>query len=153
MSGRRWLVVAAIVMNVAFLTEADAQRTPTKGTPRVADKEVPRFVLAGRIDINRAAPGLTNLDMLDRVQCRILPGQFVPVSEDAKGVYYQAANGVQRLGSTTTTPGGLYVSKTRAERIYAYLGDARAQNADLLVDIQPIATNDLRKLQVGRPAR
>jgi hypothetical protein len=132
---------------------AGTPRTPVKGTPRIADREVPRFVLLERIDINRNAPGLTNRDMLDRVQCRILPGQFVPVSEDAKGVYFQAANGVQGLGSTTSVPGGLYASKTRAERVYAYIGDARQESAELLVDAQPIAMSDVRKLQIGRVGR
>ena len=152
----RLLLVLAIITSM-FLASAAAlagpQRTPVKGTPRIAGKEVPRFVLVGNIDVNRNAPGLTKLDMLDRVQCRILPGQFVPVSEDAKGVYYQAANGVQGLGSTSSIPGGLYASKTRAERVCAYIGDARQEGAELLVDTQAIATSDLRKLQVGRPAR
>ena len=128
-------------------------RTPVKGTPLIVGQEVPRFVLTGRIDINREAPGLSNVDVMDRVQCRLLPGQFVPVSEDGKGVYYQGANGVQRLGSTSAEPGGLYVSKTRAERVCAYIGDARAIGAELIVDVQSIATNDLRKLKIARPAR
>ena len=153
MSSRALLVLATLLFNAAISLEAVAQRTPVKGTPRIADKEVPRFVLTDRIDVIRNAPGLTNRDMMDRVQCRILPGQLVPVSEDAKGVYYQAASGVQPLGATSSQPGGLYASKTRAERVCAYIGDARQSGAELLVDTQPIAMNDLRKLQVGRAAR
>jgi hypothetical protein len=146
----RPLLLLAILLFAFQQAHAGTPRTPLKGTPRIADREVPRFVLLERIDINRTAPGLTKLDMLDRVQCRILPGQFVPVSEDAKGVYFQAANGVQGLGSTTSVPGGLYASKTRAERVYAYIGDARRESAELLVDTQPLAMSDVRKLQIGR---
>ena len=149
---RSLLMSLASCVLATLAAEAGTGRTPVKGTPVIVGQEVPRFILAGHIDINREAPGLTNRDVMDRVQCRVLPGQFVPVSEDAKGVYYQAANGVQRLGSRSAEPGGLYVSKTRAQRICAYIGDARDGSAQLTLDTQSIATNDLRKLKIGRPA-
>ena len=145
-------VIAALLLAGLVGAAAGSSRTPVKGTPLIVGQEVPRFILAGRIDIDREAPGLSNRDVMDRVQCRVLPGQFVPVSEDAKGVYYQAANGVQRRGATSAEPGGLYVSKTRAHWVCAYIGDARAPGAALMVDTQSIATNDLRKLKIGRPA-
>lgn len=145
-------IVSACLVVAAAEIAAGPARMPLKGTPLIAGKEVPRFVLVAPIDIRHSAPGLTKLDLLDRVQGRVRPGQFIPVSEDAKGIYYQAANGIQPLGSTSARPGGLYVSKTRAERVFAYMGDARVEGAALIVDIQSIATGELRKLKVGRPA-
>lgn len=144
--------IAALLLASLVDAAAGPGRIPVKGTPLILGQEVPRFILTGRIDIDREAPGLSNRDVMDRVQCRVLPGQLVPVSEDAKGVYYQGASGVQRLGATSAEPGGLYVSKTRAQRVCAYIGDARAPGAELMVDTQSIATNDLRKLKTGRPA-
>ena len=150
----RLLLIALLICAVIGFSNAHAGpgRTPLKGTPLIAGKEVPRFILVAPIDIRHNAPGLTKLDLLDRVQGRVRPGQFVPVSEDAKGIYYQAANGIQPIGSTSAAPGGLYVSKTRAESVFAYLGDARVGGAALTVDIQSIAAGELRKLKIARPA-
>ena len=143
----RFFVVALLV--AAVTAEAAPSRTPVKGAPVILGREIPRFVLLQPIRINPAAPGLTKLDLLDRLIGQMLAGQFVPVSEDAKGVYYQAARGFQTAGHTSSMPAGLYVSKNRGDTIIAYTGDARDQAAELLMDSQRLPTGDLVKLKIG----
>jgi hypothetical protein len=89
---------------------------------------------------------------MDRLMGRLLPGQFVPVSEDANGVYYQAARGFQTVGHTNSQPGGLYVSKTRAQTIFAYVGEARELGAELQLDSQRLSGADMAKLKIGTVA-
>ena len=143
----RFFVVALSLS--AVTAEAGPNRTPVKGTPVILGREIPRFVTVQPICINRFAPGLTNADMLDRLVGQMLAGQFVPVSEDPQGVYYQAARGFQTEGSTSSIPAGLYVSKTRAGAITVYTGEARDQAAELLMDVQRLGQGDLAKLKIG----
>ena len=140
--------VVALWLTVALCAAAPS-RTAVKEAPVIFGREIPRFVLLQPIRINRSAPGLTNADLMDRLIGQMLPGQFVPVSEDAKGVYYQAARGFQREGHTSSVPAGLYVSKTRADTIQAYTGDARDLGAPLTIDVQRLTQSDLSKLKIG----
>ena len=140
-----------MLLALAAVAEAAPDRTPVKGTPVILGREIPRFVSVQPIRINRFAPGLDNTDMLERLMGQMLAGQFVPVSEDDKGVYYQAARGFQTEGRSSSIPAGLYVSKTRAGTITAYTGEARDQTAALLLDVQQLGHGDLVKLKIGAP--
>lgn len=55
----------------------------------------------------------------------IEPGIFVPVSQDDKGIYYQAVNGYRTIRGNARIAGGLYVSKARSGAIWAYGGVAK----------------------------
>ena len=143
----RFVVVALLL--AAAAAEAAPSRTLLKGTPVILGREIPRFVSLEPIRINRAAPGLTDRDMMDRLVGQMLAGQFVPVSEDSNGVYYQAARGFQTPGQTSSIPAGLCVSKTQPGTITAYTGDARDQTAALLMDVQRLSRSDLAKLKIG----
>ena len=59
-------------------------------------------------------------------------GQFVPVSEDRDGVFFQATNGLSQPQSVTAKPvfrpGGLYIKKTEPDGMYWYFGDARGKS-------------------------
>jgi hypothetical protein len=147
---------------VAFLlmfrrVEAGPSRTAVRSAPTILGREIPRFVLAQPIRILRGAAGVTNGDMLSRPAGQMLPGQLVPVSEDAEGVYFQAARGFQSEGMTISQPGGLYVSKTRPETMFAYRGEARELREELVVHSQRLAGGDMAKLKIGtvepKPAR
>ena len=144
----RWFAVAALIVFPPKLN-AQSPRTAVTGAPMILGREIPRFVLMEPIRINRAVPGLTNRDRMDRLIGQLLPGQFVPVSEDAAGVYYQAARGFQSEGQTSSRPAGLYVSKTRAHIMFPYSGEARDLNAALLVDPQRLAPAEMAKLKIG----
>lgn len=56
---------------------------------------------------------------------RVTPGTFIPVTEDAEGIYYEALNGFLRLRGNDSIGGGLYVSKSRPGLIWVYTGDAQ----------------------------
>lgn len=79
-----------------------------------------------------------------------MPGQFVPVSEDSAGFYYQAVNGIQRVGETTASPGGLHVSKSKEGMIFVYAGDARQPQKPLFRDTYGLSKVEMAKLKVGR---
>ncbi len=143
----------ALVLCLILAAQAGPARTPVQATPNILGREIPRFILLEPLRINRQAPGLTNRDMMDRMEGQMLPGQFVPVMEDTKGFYYQSARGFQSVGHTSSQPAGLYVSKTRAQTIVAYTGDARVPGAELNMDIQRLSGADMAKLKVGTVAR
>lgn len=149
---RLWLI-ASVLLVTSLVAAAGPNRTLVTGAPKIGDREIPRLILMQSVRINRFAPGLTNADMAERLMGQMLAGQLVPVSEDAKGVYYQSTRGFQREGATSSVPAGLYVSKTRANVIYVYTGEARDLAEGLTMDVQPLSTADMAKLKIGAPLR
>ena len=143
------LAVFAVLL-ASVVAQSAQDRTAVKGTPVVLGREIPRFVLLEPIRINRALAALTNADRMDRLIGQILPGQLVPVSEDADLVYFQATRGFQREGHTASQPGGLCVSKTRANTIFVYAGEARDLSETLEVERQRLPGADLAKLKIGQ---
>ena len=141
------LAAAVAVLLIPALVTAGPTRTPI-----IDGREVGRLILLEPVKINRFAPGLTNRDMMDRLMGLMLAGMCVPVSEDASGIYFQSARGFQQEGATSSVPAGLCVSKTRAQTIYVYTGEARDLSAELLMDVQALSRADLAKLKVGAPA-
>ncbi|HSH39610.1 MAG TPA: hypothetical protein VK993_12575 [Chthoniobacterales bacterium] len=151
------MIQASCTLALAILaasTEAGPQRTAVAVTPQIGERWVPRFVLMERVKVDRSGPGMRYNDLADLIVCELLPGQFVPVSQDADGVYYQASNGIRRLvRPNSVVHGGLYVNKTRPEKVLVYEGDARHHDAALKRDTINLARSQLAKLKVGQPAR
>ena len=149
---------AALVI-LAASALAGRSRSAVAGTPQIGDRSVPRFILMERVKVDRSGPVMRSGDLAHMIGCHLVPGQFVPVSQDADGVYYQASNGIQRysrhvlLKSGSVVHGGLYVSKTRPDNVLIYEGDARHQDAALKFDTISLSHSQLAKLKVGRPAR
>ncbi len=143
------LAVFAPLFAIAF-AQAAPSRTAIKGTPVILGREIPRFVLLEPVRINRALAALTNADRMGRLIGQVLPGQLVPVSEDADCVYFQSTRGFQREGHTASQPGGLCVSKTRANTIFVYAGEARDLSAILEIERQRLPGADLAKLKIGQ---
>ncbi len=112
-----------------------------------------RFVLLKPIDIDRASPGMRKIDEYDRIRVRVLPGQFLAVSEDGAGVYYQARNGLQEIHAHTASAGGLMVSKKEEGAIFVYRGDARELGEPLFRDFYKLSRLELANLKVGRAGR
>ena len=157
MRGHRHILQAGCAATLAIVAAsavAGRERSAMAGTPQIADRAVPRFVLLERVKVDRSGPGMRYNDLADLIVCELLPGQFVPVSQDGDGVYYQASNGIRRLiKSGPVVHGGLYVSKTRPDKVLVYEGDARHQDAALKLDTINLSRSQLAKLKVGEPAR
>ncbi|MFN2509567.1 MAG: hypothetical protein ABR589_12445 [Chthoniobacterales bacterium] len=146
-------LIGLCYFSVSAHLEADPTRTAVKGVPTILGREIERFLLLQSIDIDRTGPGMMKTDEADRMRCRVLPGHFIPVSEDAAGVYYQAANGVQRVGERFASNGGLLVSKKKEGVIFVYVGDAREPREALFRDFYKLSRAEVAKLKVGRSER
>lgn len=150
--GSPWLTGLLLVVFCISLF-ADPVCRPINDTPKILGREIERFVLLRPIDIDRTGPGMTRGDEMLRMRCRVLPGQFIPVSEDDAWVYYQAGSGLQRIFSRTASPGGIMVSKTKPDVIFVYLGNARAAREPLERDSSKLSRIELSKLQIGSAGR
>ena len=90
--------------------------------------------------------------MLTMPEMTILPNRFVPVREDSAGVYYEAVARFQPEiigGRNNNAKGGLYLEKAHPEKVWAYVGDARAESFS--PSALPLLPADAQKLKVGRP--
>jgi hypothetical protein len=156
------LAIFAIVSLFPLQTRA---RDATKSAvPMIGGRAVPELVLTTPIHVGRQHRG-----MLIMPELTIFPNRFVPVREDAEGVYYQAVATFQPEtvhGSGST--GGLYLSKAHPEKVWAYVGDARrhdprTRDSKFLGDVRgaefqpgltvPLPPEFVRKLKVARAAR
>lgn len=132
----------------------DLPRTPVQGTPRILGREMPRLILLEPI---YHSPSSSDWSFQWKTLLSVIPpGQFVPVSEDRGGIFFEAPNGLGQPQSVTAKtvfyPGGLYVSKQRPSAIYWYFGKARGQS---WVDVspRPLPLEDQRKFLMGRAPR
>lgn len=145
------LILGALILANLSL-DAAPERAAVTGVPRILGSEIPRFVLMERMRVDRSGPGMSYSDLHDRMVCDVLPGQFVAGSQDAGSVYYQGSNGIQNLISKAVVHGGLRVSKTKAQTIHVYEGDARLHEANLKVDTLRLSKDQMRKLKLGKSA-
>lgn len=133
------------------VVRADLPRTPVKGTPRVFGRDIERFVLLAPIVIDRSKPGVRFTDI---IMVRMVPGTFIPVSEDAEGIFYQAVNNFVQIRGNNPIGGGVYVSTSRPGRISVYVGDARMGSKwGVQKDTLPLPASALRNLHVGKADR
>jgi hypothetical protein len=151
MAGRLASVAGVIALLVLTALPADAgpPRTAVKGIPKVGGGQmVERFVLMQTIHIDHP-----NMRRADAMEYWMLPGQFIPVSEDGLGVYYQATSGFRIFRGSMeqkVVHGGLYVSKTRKDRILAYVGNARELGEELEMDPIALLLDVRQKLKIAR---
>ena len=133
-------------------TYADPARQVVRGIPKVGGgQEVERFVLMETIHIDHP-----NMRRADAMEYWMLPGQFIPVSEDGEGVYYQATSGFRIFRGSMgqkVVHGGLYVSKTRKDRILPYVGNAKELGEGLEMDTFALLLDVRQKLKVARAER
>jgi hypothetical protein len=134
------------------MTYADLPRIAVRGIPKVGEgQEVERFVLMETIHIAHV-----NMRRADAMEYWMLPGQFVPVSEDGEGVYYQATSGFRIFRGSMgqkIVHGGLYVSKTRRDRILPYVGNAKELGEALEMDTIALLLDVRQKLKIARAER
>ena len=152
---------AAIILLVAFVGAPlfaqgilPGDRWPVRGTPRIAGREIERFIVLKKFWISHEGEY-----PLYRDSIRGLPeAVFVPVSEDKEGVFYHSIAGVWRgrydgwPQTWQLVPGGLYVSKTKPNVIFGYFGDARKPGWVLTPMPYPLKPEVLEKLRVGYSA-
>jgi hypothetical protein len=150
---QRFRVLTGIAL-ISFFTGstaafAELPRHAIDGAPDVGGgQKIERFLLLEVVHINHA--GMRRRDALEYW---MLPGIFVPVAEDARGVYYQSTTGFRVYVGwrpQVLNAGGLYVSKSQAKKIWPYLGNAKLNNEALEVDQFQLLTDKLQKLKVGR---
>ncbi|MEY2499703.1 MAG: hypothetical protein QOI07_37 [Verrucomicrobiota bacterium] len=138
---------------VAAAAGHDLPRTPIHGVPRILGREIPRLILIEPIyPTHSAAERYAFKTLLSEIPA----SQFVPVSEDRDGVFFQGSHGLGQPASITAKtvfwPGGLYVSKKEPDTMYWYLGDATGRR---WVDMspRPLLVEENKRFLIGRPVR
>jgi hypothetical protein len=143
------LLAAATVCPID--ANAGSPRQPVRGTPIICGAKIEQFVLLQAVDF-------TPTDHFSTDPIHGFPkGLFLPVSENAWGVFYHASNGVVTGRpyppfEHSTKTGGIYVSKAKPGLAYGYLGDARKPAAELTEMSERLRKDVLEKLLIGRAA-
>jgi hypothetical protein len=147
--------LSAAIGLLAFLSlpaSAGLSRTMVRGIPKVGGgQEIERFVLMETVHISHP-----NMRRRDAMEYWMLPGQFIPVSEDGEGVYYQATSGFRLFRGSMgqkVVHGGLYVSKTRKDRILPYIGNAKELEEGVEMDTFALLVDVRMKLKVAHTER
>ena len=105
------LLICLLALGLTSLVaRADLPRERVREVPRLFGREIERFVLLAPIHIDRSLP---NVPFASTIMVRVTPGTFIPVTEDAEGIYYQAVNGFRTIRGNGRVGGGFFVSKTR----------------------------------------
>jgi hypothetical protein len=153
--GSRCTIVVFIVVALYLCfaaASAPAARNPVTATPRVGGGQtIERFVLMETIHIQHP-----NMRHREAMEFWMLPGQFIPVSEDGEGVYYQGTSGFRIFAGSAgqkAVPGGLYVSKTSKDRITPYVGNAKDMGETLSMDVAALLLDARMKLKVAHTER
>ena len=136
---------------VAQLSMPQLPRLPLRETPRILGRPIERIIVPKDIYIAMLPGDRSQHDVLESIP----RGQMIAASEDAQGVFYQAAKGLRKfnfydVGNPINVPGGLYLSKTRASIIYPYFGDGRNAGPTLSKYLRPLPREALEKLQIGQ---
>ena len=149
---RSFSIVCLIILTLTSqAARADPPRTQIRGTPHLFGRDMERLVLVAPIIVNRSKPGVVYAATM---MVRILPGTFIPVTEDDGGIYYQAVNGYRSIRGNRQIDGGLYVSKTEPGLIWAYEGDAQTSSKyGVEKDHLPLPAAALHNLHTGKAER
>jgi hypothetical protein len=114
----------------------------------VLGRDLDRLVLLAPIIIDRSKPGVP---FLATMMVRVLPGTFIPVTEDSEGIFYQGVNGCLTIRGNKPIGGGFYVSKSRPGVIWAYIGDAQIRSKfGVEKDRLPLPADALHNLRTGK---
>ena len=145
------IVCFIILTLISQVARADPPRTRIRGTPHLFGREMERLVLMAPIVVNRSKPGVV---FAATMMVRILPGTFIPVTEDERGIYYQAVNGYRSIRANRQVDGGLYVSKIQPGLIWAYEGNAQMNSkSGVEKDHLPLPAAALHNLHTGKAER
>jgi hypothetical protein len=137
-----WLVILIFALPSPLL--ADSSRTALQGPPKLVGREVREFVLVAPVIVGeKLPPGLPTT-----IRYEMRANRFVAVCEDREGIFYQAVGPFQNVVSTSSM-GGLYVTKSAPVQFYPYTGNAR--HLRMRVSLQAaLGAADLRKIHYVR---
>lgn len=123
-----------------------------QGPQRVAGREVARFVVAQAIPFS--SPAYDPSARWNATVAVIPAGQYVPVSQDRDGIYFQSTAGMGAVRETEGkySAGGLYVNKQRLGEVYAFFGDARGSGR-ILKSQSPLPPEAQKKLLVAQASK
>jgi hypothetical protein len=150
----RAAAVAAFLATSALQAQENLpalKRHPAHGAPTICGRKIEQFVVLQPVDF-------TPTDRFSDDPVHGFPkGMFLPVSEDAEGVFYHAVNGV--IVGRPNPPyehevatGGVHFSKTKPGVAHAYLGDARQQSAKIRHGYERLRKEVLQKFLVVQAA-
>lgn len=147
---KRSMLGFAVLLGLATTAvRADLPRTPLRTVPRVFGRDIERFVLLAPIVVNRSRPGVP---FRATMMIRMMPGTFIPLTEDAGGFFYQAVNGFLRIRGNSRIDGGVYVSKSQQGVIWVYVGSAGMKSKfGVEKDRLPLPASALHSLHVAKP--
>jgi hypothetical protein len=136
------LVILAFAVPSSLM--ADSPRTALKGPPKLLGREVREFVLVAPVIVGeKLPPGLPTT-----IRYEMRPNRFLAACEDEEGIFYQAVGPFQNVVSTSSM-GGLYVTKSAPVQFYPYTGNAR--HLRMRVSLQTaLSAADLRKIHYVR---
>ena len=148
---KRCLVGLVLLGLTSHIVRADLPRTPVTGVPRIFGREIERFVLLKPLSVDRSKPGVP---FRSTIMVIMSPGTFIPVTEDAGGIFYQAVNGFLEIRGNKRTSGGVYVSKSRQGIIWVYVGHAgMGDKFGIDKDTLPLPASMVRHLNIGKTER
>lgn len=142
------LLAGIFSLVVASAALASPARTAINGVPKINGREIEQFVLVDYVRMKHSV----NAGGGSAGSFVMLPGQFLAVSEDVGGVYYQAVNAFrQAQDPSKVIVGGVYVARASSGSMTAYFGDARDQGVPVrLLNHQPMIMDDMKKFQVAK---
>ena len=145
-------VTLALLALVSTAAGQELARRPVQGPARIVGREVSRFVLRDPL-----YPNVQTYDASARGEATVFvipAAQFIPVSEDRDGVFFQSTVGLGASPSAASkasySAGGLYVGKQKLGEVYAYFGDARGSSRILKAQ-RELSPEAQRKLLVANP--
>jgi hypothetical protein len=108
--------VCCLLSLSVVVAHAEPRGTALKSPLMVAGREVTGLIVTGPVRIGAPLPpGLPTAPLYT-----VRPNRFSPVREDSTGVYFQAEGA---FAKEPIGPGGLLVSRTSLDQIYAYRGN------------------------------
>ena len=153
-------LLTAVFVTFVLALRVDAHDEAKTRAPLIAGRPVPGLVLTAAIHLGRQHPGMPIMP-----EMTVLPNRFMPVREDAEGIYYQAV--AQFMPGDASNTGGLYLNKKNPEKVWAYVGDGRGANftggssknvglrhQDIKPDLAlPLPREFVQKLKIAQPAK
>lgn len=137
--------LGALLLSSVAPCAVAADRQAVSGTPTLAGRPIERFVLLAPIVVPAAKiePGQGGF--------LLLAGQYVPVAQDAEGVFFQSRNGIRRgYGDEGLDDGGVWVSKTKGGVMVPYSGRAAKLSEPVLVRWNsPLPLDDMRQFRTA----
>jgi hypothetical protein len=114
----RSIIISSLLSLGVNAAHAESPVADLKSPLMIRGREVTGLIVTAPITVGSALPGGLPTSPVYTVR----PNRLVPVREDRTGVYFQADSAFAESGAGA---GGLCVSRTSVDEIYAYRGNGR----------------------------